>query len=102
LFIAQPLFEFDQNKIEINGVVESVSEKDNKLISYINEFGLLRRVEIYDEFGDLSSVFVYSDFQQWDEIFFPGNIQVIDLHSGIELNIKLYHFSPEYFNLSNL
>ena len=78
------------------------SENRNNIKIKLYESGLTQRIEILDKNEELSSIFIYSNYQLNDEIYLPTSIQIIDLNKGIELKIKLYHFSVEYFNLSNL
>jgi len=97
------LFVFDELSLaNIRRLFLGLPVNDDNIKTELNESGLTQRVEIIDDNNELSSIFIYSDYQLKDEIYLPGNIQIIDLNKGIELKIKLYHFSVEYFNLSDL
>ncbi len=103
LFIGSPLFTEDDIQTQ-NNKVFAISRSDNqtKLVSYIAPNGLLRRVEIYDLMNQLSSVFNYADYQRYDEIYFPGEIEILDLTSSVDLKIKMYHYSLKYYKLSSV
>lgn len=102
LFLGRPLFNISSLKRkEIKNNTSFFEKKGIKISTYFNADKTIRRVEISKD-EDISTVIVYSDWKKINDIFFPENIQIIDLDGNIELKIKLYHFSPEYFNLSLL
>ena len=103
LFLGRPLFDFltMAEKREENGI-NSITQKGTKIITKFYPEKTIKSVEIFSEKEKLSSIFNYSHWQSIEGIFFPSDIQIIDLDRGVELKIKLYHFSLEYFNLSGL
>lgn len=102
LFLGRPLFEVNRksNRSLSDTIVQKLKE-NLQATTYLNNDKTIRRVEI-SQGDDISSIIIYSNWNIYSNIHFPGNIQIIDLESNVELKIKLYQYSPEYFNLSSL
>ena len=99
IFLGRPLFDFLNIKNNIiSNSISSLSENKKNIITYFNKNNTIRRVEIYSDNDELSSIFIYSEWQKNEDVYFPENIHIVDLDSSIELKIKLFHFSIEYFN----
>ena len=102
IFFAQPLFDTKIFNFKKQDFIQTKTAGGQKVTTFFNELGLIRRVEIHKSNRELSSIFIYSDYELYDQLILPGVIQIIDLNKAIEVKINLYHFSVESTNLSGI
>lgn len=102
LFLGRPLFKiYSGKKRKWANPMKISKNSEISILTHLNSDNTIRRVEIMKN-NEISTIVVYTQWSRVDDIFLPENLQIIDLNRSIELQIKLYHFSPEYINLTGL
>ncbi|MBN2281900.1 MAG: hypothetical protein JXQ65_15055 [Candidatus Marinimicrobia bacterium] len=100
LFVLKTL-KLDQIRQLFLGLPLVSRDSSQAVTTFLGPSGLPERVEIFNAPGELSTLFIYSEFSLEKDIFLPSALQILDLNKGVDLKIKFYHFSMEYFNLSS-